>query len=117
VQLRREPPVFVPVVKETSHDSAKVESRVQLSAGTPISVQSSLSVERTRLGVRFVRSACTIFRRRGRKVMRAFCKRTQAGALPAAGSSCPWACGVISSTPSCEGGGVGATPTFAHQFP
>jgi hypothetical protein len=96
VRLRRESPIFVPVVKEKSYDSAKVESRVQFSAGTPDSVQSSLSVERTRSGVRFVRSVCTIFCRRGREVMHAFCKRTQAGALPAAGSSCPWACGVIS---------------------
>jgi hypothetical protein len=116
VQLRREPPDFVPVVKKTSHDFAKVESRAQFSAGTPVSVQPSLSAERTRLGVRFVRRVCTIFCRPGRKVMHAFCKRTQAGALPVAGSSCPWACGVISSTPPCEGGGVGANPTFAHQF-
>jgi len=50
VRLRKEfhdPPalrsLFVPVVKETSHDFAKVESRVRLSAGTlcPNSFQSS----------------------------------------------------------------------------
>lgn len=100
VQLRKEfhdPPALrmfsVPVVKETSHDSAKVESPVQVGAGTPF------------------------FAAVAEPTMRRTCNAEDAGETPACGSSSVWACGVISSISPCEGDGVGANPTFAHQFP
>jgi hypothetical protein len=47
--------------------------------------------------------------------MRRTCHAEDAGETPARGFSSSWACGAISSTSPCEGDGVGANPTFAHQ--
>ena len=87
VQLRHEPPDVVPVVKEiiTRPREGRVPSAIlggntTFRAVQPISRANPSGSSVCPLGLHD-------FCRRGRKVMPAFCKRAQAGALPVAGPS------------------------------